>query len=75
MDQKTQNNQWWDNFRGRCVSCRHSTPSTRKNEVLCQLQVASVFMGLPSRPGGSFTGQPVHKLYGCVYFQSNEPKN
>ena len=58
---------WWDNFKGRCISCSHSCPSTRIKEVLCQNRRAWDH-GLPGRPGGSKFSEPVHKLFGCVYF-------
>ena len=61
---------WWDEFRGRCVSCTHATASTRKHEMMCQLEKAARNKGLPSRPGGSWMGEPVHKLFGCVFFES-----
>lgn len=66
------NQEWWDNFRGRCVACKHSAPTTRKNELMCQLEKAARNRGLPSRPGGTWWGTPVHKLFGCVFFESYE---
>ena len=66
-------NDWWDNFRGRCVACRHSSPSTRKAEMLCHLEKAARNHGLPSRPGGTWDGQPVAKLFGCIFFESENP--
>ena len=59
---------WWDEFKGRCVACRNAVPSSRKNEMTCQSENARD-KGLPSRPGGSWNGDPVHKLFGCVFFQ------
>jgi hypothetical protein len=61
---------WWDEFRGRCVSCKHAVTSPRKQEMMCQLEKAARNHGLPSRPGGTWMGTPVHCLYGCVFFES-----
>ena len=60
-------NDWNQNFKGRCVACANACPSTRKNEMICQLEKARN-KGLPSRPGGSWNGEAVSKLFGCVYF-------
>jgi hypothetical protein len=71
MKGQTDNQQaWWDEFRGRCVSCLHAQPSTRKHEMTCILEKAARNKGLPSRPGGTWFGEPVHKLFGCVFFAS-----
>ena len=64
---------WWDEFRGRCEACRHAFPSSRKCEMICSNDKARN-RGLDSRPGGSWNGDPVHRLYGCVFFLSAEPK-
>lgn len=63
---------WWDTFRGRCVSCKHSVPSNRSNELLCTLRKAAHGRGLPGRPGGAvcWLGEPVHRMFGCVFFES-----
>jgi hypothetical protein len=29
--------------------------------------------GLGSRPGGAYNGHQVHKLFGCVFFESAQP--
>ena len=61
------NEAWQKEFHGRCVSCRNANTSTRKNEMQCNL-VKSWSHGLPSRPGGTVFYQPVHKMFGCVYW-------
>lgn len=63
--------EWWDNFRGRCIACAHAVPSSRKHEMGCQCQKAWN-RGLPNRPGGGQFSVPVHKLFGCVYFEFPE---
>ena len=60
---------WWDNFKGRCVACKYASPTTRSQEMLCGLEKAARNCGLPSRPGGTWMGEPVHKLFGCVFFE------
>lgn len=65
--------EWWDNFRGRCVSCWSALPSTRKNEMRCENQKAWT-RGLPSRGGGTKFYEPVHKMFGCVYYVSAKKK-
>jgi len=65
---KTSDDKWYEDFRGRCVACSNAAPSTRKNEMICQLEKAARNKGLPSRPGGHWDGEPVHKLFGCVYW-------
>jgi len=61
---------WWDNFRGRCITCKHASKTNRKHEMTCHNEYARN-RGLPTRGGGSILGGiPVYKLYGCVYFKS-----
>jgi len=62
---------WIKEFHGRCVACNNATHSTRKNEVRCQRSKAWDH-GLSSRPGGTKFYEPVHKLFGCVYWEPME---
>ncbi len=74
MIKLTEVNTWWDNFRGRCIACKYSSPSTRKKEVICTLAKAALCRGLPDRPGGTCFGTPVHKLFGCIFFETAKTK-
>ena len=68
--------EWWDEFRGRCVSCRHSLRNGKK--LICQNE-AQHMRGTHGRlcgAGGAvcWTGDEVHELYGCVFHESAKPK-
>ena len=63
---------WWENFKGRCIACKNAVPSPRSKEMICQLMQA-MNCGLGSRPGGAYNGHQVHKLFGCVFFESAQP--
>lgn len=63
------NNKWWSEFEGKCVACIHARSTPRKQEMECTYKKAALH-GLKDRPGGTWMGEPVHKLFGCVYFQS-----
>lgn len=58
---------WFEEFKGRCVSCERARQSSRKDEMLCNWRKAWN-RGLPDRPGGMRDEEPVHKLFGCVYY-------
>ena len=63
------NEEWKKEFEGRCIACKWAAPSPRRKEMICQLEKAARNKGLPSRPGGSWFGEPVYKLFGCIYFE------
>lgn len=69
------NEEWWKEFQGKCITCIHAEATNRKQEMMCTLEKAARNHGLPSRPGGAWFGTPVHKLFGCVYYQSAKPEN
>lgn len=59
---------WFTEFAGRCVSCERARPSpARKDEMLCNWRKAWN-RGLPDRPSGMRDEEPVHKLFGCIYY-------
>jgi acyl carrier protein len=66
-EQERKDEAWFEEFKGRCVSCERARPSTRKNEMLCDWRKAWN-RGLPDRPGGMRDTEPVPKLFGCVYY-------
>ena len=63
--------EWIKEFHGRCVACNNANASPRKNEMQCN-HLKSWFHGLPSRPGGTKFYEPVHKLFGCVYWEPQD---
>lgn len=67
------NDDWYKEFKGKCVACSRARESSRKNEMLCDCLKATN-RGLPNRPGGcgEYFGTRVHKLFGCVYFKGIE---
>ena len=66
--------EWWDNFRGRCLTCIHAAKTNRKMEMMCMFGKAARDHGFGSRPGGTWNGTPVSKLFGCIYWVSIEHK-
>ena len=67
----------WDmEFEGKCVSCTHASPSNRKHQMNCSKSRA-ISMGLKTNGGGGgspVNGYPVHRLFGCVYWEKpNDP--
>jgi hypothetical protein len=66
---KAMNKRWWIEFEGKCVACIHARATPRKQEMECTYKKAALH-GLKDRPGGTWMGESVHKLFGCVYFKS-----
>jgi hypothetical protein len=60
---------WAKEFKSKCVSCIHATPSKYKHQMECR-NAKALGHGLPVRAwgGGEAKGQ-VHKLFGCVYWE------
>lgn len=73
-DQKDVEDEWWENFRGKCITCIFAEKTNRNKEMMCMLGKAARDHGLGSRPGGSWNGTPVSKLFGCVYWKSSRER-
>lgn len=67
---------WSNAFKGKCVSCAFSRPSpitdcrVAKHQLICG-NAKAITRGLGARGwGGGVAEAQVHKLFGCVYWES-----
>lgn len=61
--------EWAKEFKGKCISCRYSSPTNLKHKMTCHNAKALTHgCGAKAWGGGEAKGI-VHKLFGCVYWE------
>lgn len=72
MKEERWNQTWWDEFKGRCVACQYGHQIDKwfmcNNEQAHERGMHKHLVG----SGGVWNGDAVHKMFGCVYFESAE---
>lgn len=66
---------WGAQFKGKCVSCIHSRPTPRTDNLALKYQMTcsnakAITRGLGANGwGGGSPAMQVHKLFGCIYWK------